>query len=119
MFRGEYPDGRALSYGVKGRYDPGYGSTSRMLAETGMALLESDGRARFRGGDAVPKARTRWWVINRIDRGCRPVYTASRPVVSGNIAFVSVLAGHWGTTYAVEKRGKSWVTTAKWRDWLY
>ena len=40
VFRGEYPDGRALSYGVKGCYDPGYGSTSRMLAETGMALLD-------------------------------------------------------------------------------
>jgi short subunit dehydrogenase-like uncharacterized protein len=39
VFRGEWPDGRALSYGVKGRYDPGYGSTSRMLAETGIALL--------------------------------------------------------------------------------
>ena len=35
----EYPDGRSLRYGVKGRYDPGYGSTSRMLAETGIALL--------------------------------------------------------------------------------
>ena len=41
VFRGEYPDGRALSYAVKGRYDPGYGSTSRMLGETGMGLLES------------------------------------------------------------------------------
>ena len=40
VFRGEYPDGRALGYGVKGRYDPGYGSTSRMLAETGTALLD-------------------------------------------------------------------------------
>jgi short subunit dehydrogenase-like uncharacterized protein len=39
---GEYPDGRTLRYAVKGRYDPGYGSTSRMLGETGMALLESD-----------------------------------------------------------------------------
>ena len=27
---------------MKGRYDPGYGSTSRMLAETGIALLASD-----------------------------------------------------------------------------
>ncbi len=42
VFRGEYPDGRLLSYGVKGRYDPGYGSTSRMLAETGLALLDCD-----------------------------------------------------------------------------
>jgi len=40
VFRGEWPDGRSLGYGVKGRFDPGYGSTSRMLAETGMALLE-------------------------------------------------------------------------------
>lgn len=42
LFRGEYEDGRALSYSVKGRYDPGYGSTSRMIAETGMALLDCD-----------------------------------------------------------------------------
>lgn len=39
LFLGEYPDGRTTRYGVKGRYDPGYGSTSRMLAETGIALL--------------------------------------------------------------------------------
>ena len=40
LFIGEYPDGKSLRYGVKGRYDPGYGSTSRMIAETGIALLE-------------------------------------------------------------------------------
>ena len=39
LFVGEYPDGRTIRYGVKGRYDPGYGSTSRMIAETGIALL--------------------------------------------------------------------------------
>ncbi len=39
LFIGEYPDGRTIRYGVKGRYDPGYGSTSRMLTETGIALL--------------------------------------------------------------------------------
>jgi short subunit dehydrogenase-like uncharacterized protein len=42
LFLGEYPDGRSIRYAVKGRYDPGYGSTSRMLAETGMMLLESE-----------------------------------------------------------------------------
>jgi short subunit dehydrogenase-like uncharacterized protein len=41
LFVGEWPDGRELRYGVKGRYDPGYGSTSRMIAETGIALRES------------------------------------------------------------------------------
>lgn len=50
VFRGEYPDGRALKYGVKGRYDPGYGSTSRMLAETGMALLD----CKAEGGIGTP-----------------------------------------------------------------
>ena len=40
LFIGEYPDGQSLRYGVIGRYDPGYGSTSRMLSETGIALLE-------------------------------------------------------------------------------
>ena len=39
LFVGEMPGGDRLHYAVKGRYDPGYGSTSRMLGETGMALL--------------------------------------------------------------------------------
>ena len=39
LFVGEMPGGETLKYGVKGKYDPGYGSTSRMLAETGIALL--------------------------------------------------------------------------------
>ena len=42
LFIGEMPGGRTLSYAVKGRYDPGYGSTSRMIAETGIALLACD-----------------------------------------------------------------------------
>ena len=50
LFIGEWPDGKRLRYGVKGRYDPGYGSTSRMLGETGMALLDSDAE----GGVGTP-----------------------------------------------------------------
>lgn len=41
LFVGEWPDGKRIRYSVKGKFDPGYGSTSRMLGETGMALLES------------------------------------------------------------------------------
>ena len=52
LFVGEYPDGRSLRYGVKGRYDPGYGSTSRMIAETGIALLTCQAP----GGVATPGA---------------------------------------------------------------
>ncbi|NCP19789.1 MAG: saccharopine dehydrogenase [Erythrobacter sp.] len=39
---GETAAGETLRYAVKGKYDPGYGSTSRMIGETGIALLESD-----------------------------------------------------------------------------
>lgn len=52
VFVGEWPDGKTLRYGVKGRYDPGYGSTSRMLAETGIALLDCQAG----GGIATPGA---------------------------------------------------------------
>jgi short subunit dehydrogenase-like uncharacterized protein len=52
LFIGEYLDGRSIRYGVKGRYDPGYGSTSRMIAETGIALLA----CKADGGVATPGA---------------------------------------------------------------
>lgn len=42
LFVADMPDGETLHYGVKGKYDPGYGSTSRMLTETGIALLSCD-----------------------------------------------------------------------------
>ena len=50
LFIGEWPDGRKLKYAVKGKFDPGYGSTSRMIGETAMALLESDAE----GGVGTP-----------------------------------------------------------------
>lgn len=42
MFVAEYPDGRTARLSVKGDKDPGYGSTSKMLAEAGIALLATD-----------------------------------------------------------------------------
>ena len=42
--------GETIHYGVKGKYDPGYGSTSRMIAETGIALLDCDAE----GGIGTP-----------------------------------------------------------------
>ncbi len=52
LFIGEWPDGKTIRYGVKGRYDPGYGSTSRMIAETGIALLSCQAE----GGVSLPGA---------------------------------------------------------------
>lgn len=51
LFLADAPDGKeALHFGVKGKYDPGYGSTSRMISETGIALLSSDAE----GGIGTP-----------------------------------------------------------------
>ncbi len=52
LFIGEWPDGKTIRYSVKGRYDPGYGSTSRMIAETGIALLD----CKAEGGISLPGA---------------------------------------------------------------
>lgn len=42
VFVADMPDGQRVQFGVKGRYDPGYGSTCRMLSETGIGLLSCD-----------------------------------------------------------------------------
>ncbi|MEP6090771.1 MAG: saccharopine dehydrogenase NADP-binding domain-containing protein [Erythrobacter sp.] len=52
LFVADGPDGENLHFGVKGKYDPGYGSTSRMITETGIALLHSDAE----GGVGTPGA---------------------------------------------------------------
>ncbi len=43
LFIGEYADGTTIRASVQGDRDPGYGSTSKMLAETGIALLANKG----------------------------------------------------------------------------
>lgn len=52
LFVAEYPDGRTARLSVKGDKDPGYGSTSKMISETAIALSESDGA----GGVTTPGA---------------------------------------------------------------
>ena len=42
VFFGVAPDGRQVQVSVIGDQDPGYGSTSQMLAETALCLLEAD-----------------------------------------------------------------------------
>ena len=67
----------------------------------------------------APLARVRWWPFNRFDGGCREIYTISKPVVIHDTAFVSVTAGHQGTTYALDRRGPAWAPTAQWANWIY
>jgi len=60
---GDFPDEASIRYGVKGRYDPGYGSTSRMIAETGMGLLENPGD----GGVGTPGSFLGKALVDRLE----------------------------------------------------
>ena len=72
LFVGEMPDGRTLKYGVKGRYDPGYGSTSRMLSETGIALLACDAA----GGVSTPGALLGKALVDRLQAEAEITFAA-------------------------------------------
>ena len=72
LFVGEMPDGRTLKYGVKGRYDPGYGSTSRMIAETGIALLACQAA----GGVSTPGALLGKALVDRLQAEAEITFAA-------------------------------------------
>ncbi len=52
MFLGTYPDGKAVKVGVTGDMDPGYGCTSKMLAESALCLVKD--RSDLGGGVYTP-----------------------------------------------------------------
>lgn len=62
LFAGEYPDGKRVLYSVKGDKDPGYGSTSKMIAETAIALVENQGP----GGVTTPGAALGSKLVDRL-----------------------------------------------------
>ncbi len=62
LFIGEYPDGRSIRASVKGDKDPGYGSTSKMIAESAMTLLDTD----TAGGVVTPGAIMAAPLIDRL-----------------------------------------------------
>ena len=64
VFHGESAAGETIRFAVTGRYDPGYGSTSRMLAETGMALLDCDAE----GGVGTPGAFLGEDLVRRLEK---------------------------------------------------
>lgn len=63
-FTGEFPDSTSITASVQGDLDPGYGSTSHMIAETAMALLHSEGR----GGIFTPGALLQDALIDRLTK---------------------------------------------------
>nr|WP_298931321.1 saccharopine dehydrogenase NADP-binding domain-containing protein [uncultured Erythrobacter sp.] len=72
LFVADMPDGESLHYSVKGKYDPGYGSTSRMLSETGIALTQSDAP----GGIGTPGSFLGEALVNRLEEHAELKFTA-------------------------------------------
>jgi short subunit dehydrogenase-like uncharacterized protein len=63
IFIGLAADGRKVQVAVKGRRDPGYGSTSKMLAETGVTLINAPDVA---GGVWTPGAALQGRLVQRL-----------------------------------------------------
>ena len=63
LFIAEYPDGHRAMLSVKGDKDPGYGSTSKMIAETAIALCETSGA----GGVTTPGAALGEKLVQRLE----------------------------------------------------
>ncbi|MEG3174722.1 hypothetical protein U1872_00655 [Sphingomonas sp. RB3P16] len=101
---------RTLSNALQGQLNSAAAQLSLDQDETRVTISETA---------AAPLAKSRWWIRNRVDTACSPIYTASNPVVAKNVAFVSVTAGHWGTTYAFHKQAAGWSPVAQWTNWLY
>ena len=79
LFIGETSDGHSLRVSVKGDKDPGYGSTSKMIAESGICL------ARDVSHDAVAEdsgPRPRRWESHS-SAGCKPRPVSRSPLEIG------------------------------------
>lgn len=71
LFIGEYPDGGRAMLSVKGDKDPGYGSTSKMIAETAIALGETEGE----GGVTTPGAALGELLVERLEQRAGLTFT--------------------------------------------
>jgi short subunit dehydrogenase-like uncharacterized protein len=65
LFIGDMPDGRSLHAGVSAAKDPGYGSTSKMLAEAALCLREITHEA-TPGGVWTPAAAMGDMLVERL-----------------------------------------------------
>jgi short subunit dehydrogenase-like uncharacterized protein len=70
LFIAEYPDGRTARFSVKGDRDPGYGSTSKMISETAIALCEQDGP----GGVTTPGAALGAHLVDRLQKNAGLIF---------------------------------------------
>ena len=66
LFSGFGAGGKRLSAGVHGDRDPGYGSTSKIIAECALALVQDVGRSLTSGGIWTPGAALGMTVVPRL-----------------------------------------------------
>lgn len=85
-----------------------------------MLATQSDGQPiEDLAGLKVPGVSARWWLRNRLSTHCAPNYRLSNPVYSNNIGFITVVADHWATTYALTPDRQTWVVSGQWSNWIY
>lgn len=70
LFVAEYPDGRTARFSVKGDRDPGYGSTSKMISETAIALCEHNSQ----GGVTTPGAALGERLVDRLQKNAGLIF---------------------------------------------
>jgi short subunit dehydrogenase-like uncharacterized protein len=73
LFIAEYPDGRTARLSVKGDRDPGYGSTSKMITESALCLVEDVQGA---GGIWTPGAIMSEALVQRLQAKAGLTFTA-------------------------------------------
>jgi short subunit dehydrogenase-like uncharacterized protein len=66
LYIAEAPDGRTVRAAIKGDMDPGYGSTSKILAEAGLALAFDVPRSQTPGGCWTPAAAMAGALLDRL-----------------------------------------------------
>ncbi len=71
VFFAEFPDGNGAVLSVKGDRDPGYGSTSKMIAETALGLVETPGE----GGVMTPAAALGDKLVDRLQANAGLTFT--------------------------------------------
>ncbi len=76
LFLGETAEGQAIVANVKGDMDPGYGSTSKMIAESAVCLLENPQAAS--GGIWTPASAMGSLLIDRLQRNAGVTFELER-----------------------------------------
>jgi len=75
MYVGDAPDGTRIIAGVTGDKDPGYGSTSKMIAEAALCLVRDIDRKTVPGGVYTPAPAMGEALISRLQKNAGLTFT--------------------------------------------